>query len=66
MTVEGIEAYTLLGQLNSVSGMCCFLFYEQCVHVNPLTGESIRNSLKDYLYDEELLDLLLVNYLCSY
>ena len=65
VTIEGIEPDTLMSLANSVSVMCC-LFYEQCVRVNPLTGESIRNSLRDYLYNEELLDLLLVNYFCSY
>ena len=65
MRIEGIEASTLLGQLNSVSKMCC-LFCEQCVRINPLTWESLRNILKDYLYDEEWLDLLLVNYFSSY
>ena len=65
MRIEGIEASTFLGQLNSVSKMCC-LFCEQCVRVNPLTGDSIRNSLKENNEDEEWLDLLLVNYFCSY
>ena len=66
MTIEGIEPDTLMSLANSVIGMCCFLFYEQCVHVNRITWDFTANGLKENNEDEEWLDLLLVNYLCSY
>ena len=65
MRIEGIEASTLLGQLNSVSKMCCFHPMDNVFALIELL-DFTANCLKENNEDEEWLDLLLVNYFCSY